>query len=90
MTSSGKWAFFVDRGGTFTDIVARHPDGQLLVRKLLSVNPGRPELQIDIDRARAARYGLSPGDINATIKVAKRIDAKASRLASMHSSRRDV
>src|ERR1700729_4278741 len=31
---------------------------------------GRPTIQIDIDRARAARYGLSPGDINATIKVA--------------------
>ena len=31
---------------------------------------GQPTIQIDIDRARAARYGLSPGDINATIKVA--------------------
>jgi cobalt-zinc-cadmium resistance protein CzcA len=31
---------------------------------------GQPTVQIDIDRAKAARYGLSPGDINATIKVA--------------------
>ncbi len=31
---------------------------------------GQPTVQIDIDRARAARYGLSPGDINATIRVA--------------------
>jgi cobalt-zinc-cadmium resistance protein CzcA len=31
---------------------------------------GQPTIQIDVDRARAARYGLSPGDINATIKVA--------------------
>ncbi|MGH6702479.1 MAG: efflux RND transporter permease subunit, partial [Bradyrhizobium sp.] len=31
---------------------------------------GQPTIQIDIDRAKAARYGLSPGDINATIKVA--------------------
>ncbi|MDB5628894.1 MAG: putative cation/heavy metal efflux system protein [Tardiphaga sp.] len=31
---------------------------------------GQPTIQIDIDRVRAARYGLSPGDINATIKVA--------------------
>lgn len=31
---------------------------------------GQPTIQIDIDRARAARYGLSPGDINATIRVA--------------------
>ncbi|MEO6781461.1 MAG: efflux RND transporter permease subunit, partial [Bradyrhizobium sp.] len=31
---------------------------------------GQPTIQIDIDRAKAARYGLTPGDINATIKVA--------------------
>ncbi|WP_441241246.1 efflux RND transporter permease subunit [Tardiphaga sp. 768_D3_N2_1] len=31
---------------------------------------GQPTIQIDVDRAKAARYGLSPGDINATIKVA--------------------
>src|SRR3979490_2786800 len=31
---------------------------------------GQPTIQIDIDRARAARYGLAPGDINATIKLA--------------------
>jgi 5-oxoprolinase (ATP-hydrolysing) len=36
-----RWQFYIDRGGTFTDIVARDPDGRLLVRKLLSVNPGR-------------------------------------------------
>jgi 5-oxoprolinase (ATP-hydrolysing) len=34
-----KWQFFIDRGGTFTDIVARAPDGRLLTRKLLSENP---------------------------------------------------
>ncbi|MEU6576523.1 hydantoinase B/oxoprolinase family protein [Streptomyces sp. NPDC046805] len=33
------WQFWVDRGGTFTDIVARRPDGRLLTHKLLSVNP---------------------------------------------------
>src|SRR5882672_2678753 len=31
---------------------------------------GQPTIQIDIDRARAARYGLSPGDINTTIRTA--------------------
>jgi 5-oxoprolinase (ATP-hydrolysing) len=35
-----KWQFFIDRGGTFTDVVARGPDGRLSVRKVLSVNPG--------------------------------------------------
>ncbi|OBJ29089.1 hydantoinase B/oxoprolinase family protein [Mycolicibacter heraklionensis] len=36
---AGTWQFWIDRGGTFTDIVARHPDGRLLTHKLLSENP---------------------------------------------------
>jgi 5-oxoprolinase (ATP-hydrolysing) len=36
-----RWEFFIDRGGTFTDIVARRPDGTLLTHKLLSENPER-------------------------------------------------
>jgi 5-oxoprolinase (ATP-hydrolysing) len=35
------WQFWIDRGGTFTDIVARQPDGALLTHKLLSENPER-------------------------------------------------
>src|SRR4051812_32896295 len=38
---TGRWTFSIDRGGTFTDIVARAPDGALVVRKLLSDNPER-------------------------------------------------
>jgi 5-oxoprolinase (ATP-hydrolysing) len=34
-----QWEFWVDRGGTFTDIVARTPDGALVAHKLLSVSP---------------------------------------------------
>ena len=37
-TAAG-WRFWIDRGGTFTDIVARAPDGSLQTRKLLSDNP---------------------------------------------------
>ena len=37
------WQFWIDRGGTFTDVVARRPDGGILTRKLLSENPGRYE-----------------------------------------------
>ena len=33
------WEFWIDRGGTFTDIVARRPDGTLVTHKLLSENP---------------------------------------------------
>ena len=38
-----RWEFWIDRGGTFTDVVARRPDGRLAVRKLLSEDPGRYE-----------------------------------------------
>jgi 5-oxoprolinase (ATP-hydrolysing) len=39
--TQGKWQFWIDRGGTFTDIVARDPDGHLSTHKLLSENPQR-------------------------------------------------
>ncbi|MDP3738859.1 MAG: hydantoinase B/oxoprolinase family protein [Hyphomonadaceae bacterium] len=35
------WHFWIDRGGTFTDVVARAPSGEEIVRKLLSEAPGR-------------------------------------------------
>jgi 5-oxoprolinase (ATP-hydrolysing) len=35
------WQFWIDRGGTFTDIVAKRPDGSLATHKLLSENPER-------------------------------------------------
>ncbi|MEE8188333.1 MAG: hydantoinase B/oxoprolinase family protein [Kiloniellales bacterium] len=41
--SNGRWQFWIDRGGTFTDIVACKPDGGLITHKLLSENPERYE-----------------------------------------------
>src|SRR5215472_8794597 len=41
MTATGRWKFWIDRGGTFTDVVALRPDGALAVHKLLSENPSR-------------------------------------------------
>src|SRR5262245_22467074 len=35
----GTWDFWVDRGGTFTDVIGRRPDGSLVAHKLLSENP---------------------------------------------------
>src|SRR6059058_2850327 len=34
-----RWQFWIDRGGTFTDVVGRRPDGTLVTHKLLSENP---------------------------------------------------
>jgi 5-oxoprolinase (ATP-hydrolysing) len=39
MDTDAKWQFWVDRGGTFTDLVGRRPDGSLVTHKLLSENP---------------------------------------------------
>ena len=36
---SGSWEFWIDRGGTFTDVIGRRPDGKLVTHKLLSENP---------------------------------------------------
>ena len=41
VAQSAQWQFWIDRGGTFTDIVAIRPDGQLITHKLLSEHPER-------------------------------------------------
>ena len=38
MGEDKRWQFWIDRGGTFTDVVALRPDGQLITHKLLSDN----------------------------------------------------
>ncbi|HYD95051.1 MAG TPA: hydantoinase B/oxoprolinase family protein [Noviherbaspirillum sp.] len=59
-TGGKRWQFWIDRGGTFTDIVARRPDGQLLTYKLLSENP---EQYRDAAVAGIRRLlGLGPSD----------------------------
>jgi 5-oxoprolinase (ATP-hydrolysing) len=39
MDSTDAWEFWIDRGGTFTDVIGRRPDGRLVAHKLLSENP---------------------------------------------------
>jgi 5-oxoprolinase (ATP-hydrolysing) len=72
---SGRWQFWIDRGGTFTDVVARRPDGSLVTHKLLSENPGRypdpavaairqllgvaQDEPIPVDRIEAVRLGTT-------------------------------
>lgn len=43
MSPKARWQFWIDRGGTFTDIVARSPDGKLITHKLLSEDPSHYE-----------------------------------------------
>ncbi|WP_437493923.1 hydantoinase B/oxoprolinase family protein [Sorangium sp. So ce1014] len=69
MTStSSKWQFWIDRGGTFTDVVARRPDGSLTTAKLLSENP---EQYADAAVEGIRRLlGLPPGQVITPDKVA--------------------
>lgn len=63
-----RWQFWIDRGGTFTDIVARRPDGSLTTHKLLSENPEQYR-----DAAVAGirhLLGLKPGEAVTPAQVA--------------------
>ncbi len=59
--TSSRWQFWIDRGGTFTDIVGKRPDGSLVTHKLLSENPEQYK-----DAAVAGirhLLGLKPGEL---------------------------
>ena len=56
------WQFWIDRGGTFTDIVARRPDGRLVTHKLLSESPAQyRDAAIEGIRRLLAAAGAPPG-----------------------------
>ena len=66
--NSDKWQFWIDRGGTFTDIVALRPDGSLGTAKLLSDNPeqyldaaaeGIRRFVAEADRIEAVKMGTT-------------------------------
>ncbi|MBT9597297.1 MAG: hydantoinase B/oxoprolinase family protein, partial [Vitreoscilla sp.] len=55
-----RWQFWIDRGGTFTDIVGRRPDSSLVTAKLLSENPEQyPDAAVEGIRR---LLGLKPGE----------------------------
>jgi 5-oxoprolinase (ATP-hydrolysing) len=56
----GRWQFWIDRGGTFTDVIGRAPDGRLHTLKLLSENPGFYD-DASVEAIRRL-LGLCPGD----------------------------
>jgi 5-oxoprolinase (ATP-hydrolysing) len=58
--SNDQWQFWIDRGGTFTDVVARTPAGEIICHKLLSENPERyPDAALEGIRN---LLGLKPGE----------------------------
>ncbi|MGH1503315.1 MAG: hydantoinase B/oxoprolinase family protein [Acidimicrobiales bacterium] len=55
-----RWQFWIDRGGTFTDVVARRPDGSTATHKVLSHDPDRTE-DAAVAGIRQA-LGIGPGE----------------------------
>ena len=51
------WRFSIDRGGTFTDVVARSPDDRVIVRKLLSDSPQYEDAALEAIRLTLAEHG---------------------------------
>ena len=81
------WEFWIDRGGTFTDIVARAPDGAIATHKLLSENPERysdAAIQgirdvLGIDQATAIPGGISAVKMGTTVATNALLERKGER-----------
>src|ERR1700681_1510540 len=58
VTAKRGWDFWIDRGGTFTDVIGRDPRGRLHARKLLSENPAYGDAAVQAIRD---HLGLAPG-----------------------------
>jgi len=74
------WDFWIDRGGTFTDIVARRPDGALVTHKLLSENPERYDdaaLEAIRDVLGVRNGGKIPADAIAAVKMGTTVATNA-------------
>ena len=77
---NGRWQFWIDRGGTFTDFVAQKPDGALVTHKLLSENPERYEdaaLQGIRDLLGIEAAGEIPADAIDTVKMGTTVATNA-------------
>jgi len=75
-----QWDFWIDRGGTFTDIVARRPDGGLVTHKLLSENPDQYEDAALAGIREVMGLGLDapiPGDDIASVKMGTTVATNA-------------
>ena len=80
LSAPARWQFWIDRGGTFTDIVARRPDGSLVTHKLLSEDPVQyadAALAGIRDLLGVARDATIPADQIAAVKMGTTIATNA-------------
>ncbi|MCZ6561084.1 MAG: 5-oxoprolinase, partial [Gammaproteobacteria bacterium] len=89
MIEGGKWQFWIDRGGTFTDIVAQRPDGKLLTLKLLSENERYADASLegihrvldDPDNIAFSEYPLAAVKMGTTVATNALLERKGEPLA---------
>ncbi|MCH2487606.1 MAG: 5-oxoprolinase, partial [Erythrobacter sp.] len=83
------WRFAIDRGGTFTDVVATTPDGWLVTDKLLSENPEHyDDAASEAVRRLMAKYGEGGAEapiaemrVGTTVATNALLERKGARLA---------
>ena len=79
-TTERRWQFWIDRGGTFTDIVGRRPDGGIVTKKLLSDNPEQyadAALAGIRDLLGLSRYAPIPGSAIEAVKMGTTVATNA-------------
>jgi len=79
-THRDRWDFWIDRGGTFTDVIGRAPDGALHARKLLSENPEHYEdaaLQGIREMLGAKAHAAFPGERIGAVKMGTTVATNA-------------
>ncbi|HWD26966.1 MAG TPA: hydantoinase/oxoprolinase N-terminal domain-containing protein, partial [Rhizomicrobium sp.] len=59
--TEGKWNFYIDRGGTFTDVVAESPGGRISSRKLLSESAAYDDAALEGIRRALGVTAIAPG-----------------------------
>jgi 5-oxoprolinase (ATP-hydrolysing) len=73
------WDFWIDRGGTFTDVIGRDPDGRLNVRKLLSESPAYADAAVQAirDLLGLARGAAIPAETIGFVKMGTTVATNA-------------
>ncbi len=76
-TETNRWDFWIDRGGTFTDVIGRAPDGSLNASKLLSENPGvYDDAAIEGIRRHLGEEKIDPGRVG-TVRMGTTVATNA-------------
>ena len=85
MSYTDAWQFWIDRGGTFTDVIGRAPDGSVHAHKLLSYVPGHyddatvPGIRAVLERAHAREATIEVVRVGTTVATNALLERKGTR-----------